>query len=74
MPDERRSKLDEKSKKCIFVGYSETSKAYKLYNPITKKIIISKDVKFNEEESWDRNVHEKRKKISLCRYREKQWY
>ncbi|KAF2320532.1 hypothetical protein GH714_028041 [Hevea brasiliensis] len=28
-----RSKLDEKSEKCIFIGYSPHSKAYRLYNP-----------------------------------------
>ncbi|KAL8104868.1 hypothetical protein AgCh_028873 [Apium graveolens] len=31
----------------------EASKAYKLYNPITKKVIISRDVIFNEEASWE---------------------
>ena len=65
VPDERISKLDDKFEKCIFVGYSESSKAYKLYNPITKKIIISKDLKFNEEESWDWDIHEKKQK-SVC--------
>lgn len=53
VPDEKRGKLDDKSEKCIFVGYSEASKAYKLYNPITKKVIISRDVIFNEEASWE---------------------
>ena len=33
--------------KMIFVGYSEDSKAYRLYNIITNKIIKSKDVCFN---------------------------
>ena len=41
---QKRGKLDDKSEKTIFVGYSERSKAYKLYNPITKKSIISRDV------------------------------
>ena len=27
--------------------------AYKLYNPIRKKVIISKDVQFVEDEAWD---------------------
>eukprot|EP00253_Pinus_taeda_P019205 PITA_19205 len=44
VPDELRKKLDNKGEKCIFVGYSDESKAYKLYNPLTKKVIISKDV------------------------------
>jgi len=37
-----------KVKKCIFIGYNEQSKAYKLYNPITKKTIIRRDVVFKE--------------------------
>ena len=42
--DKKRSKLDDKGEKCIFLGVSDQSKAYKLYNPTTKKIIISHDV------------------------------
>ena len=41
---ELRRKLDDKSEKCIFIGYSEESKAYRLYNPVSKKLIISRDV------------------------------
>jgi hypothetical protein len=48
IPSELRKKLDDRSEKCIFVGYSETSKAYRLYNPISKKLILSRDVKFLE--------------------------
>lgn len=50
IPDNQRTKLDEKSFKCIFLGVSEESKAYRLFDPKSKKIIISKDVKFEEEE------------------------
>jgi hypothetical protein len=50
IPSELRKKLDDKSEKCIFNGYSETSKACRLYNPITKKLILSKDVKFMENQ------------------------
>ncbi|KAI5388829.1 hypothetical protein KIW84_074478 [Lathyrus oleraceus] len=32
---------------------SEESKAYRLYNPISKGIIISRDVIFEEEEQWN---------------------
>lgn len=52
-----RQKLDEKGEKYIFMGYSVNSKAYRLYNPITKKIIISGDVEFIENKSWDRSVY-----------------
>ena len=53
-------KLDIKGERCIFVGYSEQSKAYKLYNPITKRTIISRDVKFLEDAEWiwNENLHQ----------------
>ena len=35
--DARRKKLDDKTRKCVFVGYSSVSKAYKLYDPIKRE-------------------------------------
>ena len=35
------------------MGYSPQSKAYKLYNPVNGKVIISRDVVFNEATRWD---------------------
>lgn len=52
VPKEIRKKIDDRSEKCIFVGYSDASKAYKLYNPKTKKTIVSRDVKCLEDKSW----------------------
>ncbi|KAF2291245.1 hypothetical protein GH714_020915 [Hevea brasiliensis] len=48
-------KLDDKGEKSIFLGVSEQSKAYKLYNPNTKKILSSRDVVFDEEVFWEWN-------------------
>ncbi|KAK8571247.1 hypothetical protein V6N13_103376 [Hibiscus sabdariffa] len=48
VPVQIRKKLDDKGEKCIFIGYDERSKAYRLYNPLTKKLIISRDVEFDE--------------------------
>ena len=59
VPKQTRRKIDERSEKCIFIGYNEHAKAYKLYNPVTKKLIISRDVEFKEEEregSMDKNI------------------
>ncbi|CAL9028826.1 unnamed protein product [Prunus brigantina] len=53
IPDEKRKKLDDKSEKCVFLGVSEVSKAYKLYNPVTKKIVVSRDVIFDEDTMWN---------------------
>ena len=52
VPTEKRRKLDDKSVKCIFIGYCEESKGYRLYNPETKKLMISRDVLFDEKEEW----------------------
>ena len=45
--DERR-KLDSKSRKCIFLGYSDNQKGYRLYDLERKRIVNSRDVVFNE--------------------------
>ena len=72
VPDQLRKKLDDKAEKCIFVGYSEETKAYKLYNPETQKVIISRDVTFDEDEAWDWSEKEKEllpvPVLSLCAY------
>ena len=47
--DELRRKLDKKSECYIFTGYSEQHKAYKLYNHVTKQLVVSRDVKFIED-------------------------
>ncbi|XP_020600268.1 uncharacterized protein LOC110039514 [Phalaenopsis equestris] len=57
IPDEKISKLNEKSEKFIFIGYDNNSKGYKLYNPNTGKKIISRDAIFDEGEEWDWGLH-----------------
>ncbi|KAL8138166.1 hypothetical protein V2J09_004167 [Rumex salicifolius] len=51
--DERRSKLDEKSQNFIFIGYEAGSKGYKLYDPESKKTVISRHVVFEENRERD---------------------
>ena len=42
-------KLSSRALKCVFVGYSNSQKGYKCYFPTGKRIIVSKDVTFNEK-------------------------
>eukprot|EP00253_Pinus_taeda_P018754 PITA_18754 len=56
IPDQQRKKLDSKGEKFIFIGYSEESKTYRLYNPSTKKFFVSRDVQFIGEEAWDGSI------------------
>ncbi|XP_063368169.1 uncharacterized protein LOC134656539 [Cydia amplana] len=49
VPKNKRDKLDAKGKEYIFVGYSETSKGYRLADPLCPtKVIISRNVAFIE--------------------------
>ena len=49
VPKEKRSKLDASGKKGMFVGYSETSKAYRIYVPGQREVEICHDVTFDED-------------------------
>jgi hypothetical protein len=50
VPSETRVKFDAKSQRCIFVGYSDDHKAYRLWSPAKHKVIISRDVTFVEHQ------------------------
>ena len=49
IPIEERSKLDSKSKKCIFLGFEKGVKGYKLWDPVAQKVVFSGDVVFDEK-------------------------
>jgi predicted nucleotidyltransferase len=51
--DPKRTKLKDESKMYVFIGYNEKSKTYEHYDPIEKKLVISRDVELNEEVYWD---------------------
>jgi transposase InsO family protein len=48
IPDEKRKELQPKSEKCIFFGYFEDVKGYRLLQSHCNEIIIRRDVKFDE--------------------------
>lgn len=43
-----RKKWAPRSYECIFLGYDETSRGFRNYNRSTRKILVSKDVQFDE--------------------------
>jgi hypothetical protein len=53
-PKDKRSKLDPLGKKGIFVGYSETLKAYRVYIPGHRQIETSRDVTFDEDATFSK--------------------
>jgi hypothetical protein len=46
--DEKRSKLDPKANKCIFIRYFSKQKGYRCFNPSIRKLQVSIDVVFDE--------------------------
>ncbi|KAI5352997.1 hypothetical protein L3X38_005889 [Prunus dulcis] len=58
VPNPQRQKLDSTSNRCVFLGYGSCEKGYRLYDIATGKVIISRDVVFNEEASWDWNAQQ----------------
>ncbi|GBN94164.1 Copia protein [Araneus ventricosus] len=45
--DTQRRKLDPKSKKIIFIGYS--SMGYRVMDPVTRRVTVSRNVRFDEK-------------------------
>lgn len=56
VPKEKRKKWDQKAEKLIFVGYDDNTKGYRCINGDTRKLTISRDVKFLEDTSVPENV------------------
>lgn len=52
VPQVKRDKLDKKAVSGIFIGYSDVSKGYKVFQPETETVTISRDVHFMENEEW----------------------
>jgi hypothetical protein len=52
VPSEKRTKLELMAERGIFVGYSETSKVFRIYLPSLRKIVLRRDVRFEEDRAF----------------------
>lgn len=52
VPEQKRHKLEEKSEKGIFLGYSSQSKGFQIFNLETQQLVTSKDVQFDKHSTW----------------------
>ncbi|KAK8498600.1 hypothetical protein V6N12_066970 [Hibiscus sabdariffa] len=51
---DERSKLDSKTRQCIFIGYGLDGEfGYRLYDPVQKKLVRRQDVVFIEDQTID---------------------
>ena len=55
IPGEQRNKLEAKSTRAMFIGYSPNQKGYKCYEPETRRVLVSRDVKFVESRGYYNN-------------------
>jgi transposase InsO family protein len=46
-------KLEDRSQPMIFIGYELGSKAYRAYDPVSKKVHVTRDVVFDEQALWN---------------------
>ena len=46
---QRRTILDDRNAKFVFIDYDSRTKGYKLYDPCSDKVIVSRDVEFDEK-------------------------
>jgi len=56
---DQRSKLDSKTRPCIFLGYSEDEFGYRFWDLIDKKVVRSRDIVFMEDktiEDWKQKL------------------
>ena len=58
-------KLDDRSRTMVHLGVEPGSKAYRLYDPINRKIVVSRDVVFDENRVWKWNSSGKETMITL---------
>ena len=47
--NKERSKFDPRADMCVFIGYAQSQKGYKLFNLKTKQVFVSRDVCFHKK-------------------------
>lgn len=53
VPSVQTTKLDDRSKLVVNLGKEPGTKAYRLLDPVSKKVFVSRDVVFQETKSWE---------------------
>jgi hypothetical protein len=58
IPKDKRNKLEPLGKKGIFMGYSDSCKAYRIYIQEKHKIKVSRDMTLNEKMAFKKSIEE----------------
>jgi hypothetical protein len=46
-------KLDDRSTNMVMIGYESGSKAYQVFDPVTNRVHVTRDMVFEEDAAWD---------------------
>jgi len=46
-------KLDDRSRPGVFIGYADGAKAYRVYDPVSRRVLVSRNIIFDETRGWD---------------------
>ena len=56
VPSEKRTKSEPTAEKGILMGYSEMTKGYQIYLPTQRKLVVRRDVQFEEDQAFQKSV------------------
>lgn len=65
VPSQKVKKLDDRSIPVIHLGKEPGTKAYRLYDPVNKRVHVSRDVIFEEKNSGPRKMMKFCRRINL---------
>lgn len=51
------SKLEDRSKRVVNLGKEPGTKGYRLYDPVNRRVCVSRDVSFEEAQTWPWSEH-----------------
>lgn len=52
IPNNHTTKLADRSMEVVNLGREPGTKGYRLYDPVSKRVLVSRDVIFDEDKSW----------------------
>lgn len=47
------SKLADRSKQMVFIGYDMNTKGYRMFDPASRRVVVTRDAVFEEEKKWE---------------------
>lgn len=67
VPKQFTKKFDARAKEVVFVGYQGDSENYRVFDPTTRRVSVSRNVTFDEETERDKRVVRRTKEgVVLC--------